>query len=143
LDKIKITLTFVQVLTKKLVMYKTVKENSTNQFNKHGILTKCPITYTLNKIGGRWKPLILYQLSLHEKMRYSELKKSLPSITEKMLAQHLREMEQDKLIIREVMPIIPPHVNYQLSESGKEIQPVLSAMAEWGIQYRNKETLIK
>ncbi len=118
-------------------MYNSIKENSTNQFNKHGILTKCPITYTLNKIGGRWKPLILYQLSEQGILRYSELKKALPSITEKMLAQHLRELEQDKLIIRNVLPVIPPHVEYSLSKSGKAIQPVLSAMASWGLKHRD------
>lgn len=115
-------------------MYNKIKESSTNQFNKHGILTKCPITFTLNKIGGRWKPLILYQLSM-QTMRFSELKKALPSITEKMLAQHLKELEADHLIIRKAMPIIPPHVEYSLSKSGKEMQTVLTAMASWGLKH--------
>jgi DNA-binding HxlR family transcriptional regulator len=118
-------------------MYKAIKPSSTNQFNKYGILTKCPITYTLNKIGGRWKPLILYQL-MENKKRYSELKKELPSITEKMLAQHLRELEQDRLIVREVLSVIPPHVEYSLSKSGKEMQIVLEAMAKWGLKNRGK-----
>ncbi len=120
-------------------MYKQIKENSTNQFNKHGILTKCPITFTLNKIGGRWKPLILYQLTM-KTMRYGELKKALPSITEKMLAQHLKELEFDKLIVRKALPVIPPNVSYSLTKSGKEMQKVLAAMATWGIKF-NKQVI--
>ena len=86
---------------------KTIKQNSTNQFNKENVINKCPVYHTLGKIGGRWKPLILWNLSHQDKMRYSEIKRSIPAITEKMLIQHLKELEQDNLIIRKSLPIPP------------------------------------
>ena len=111
-----------------------VKESSTNQLNKAGALGECPVTYTLSKIGGRWKPLIIYNLG-NGPRRYNELKKAIPSITEKMLIQHLRELEADNLIVREVKPVVPPHVTYDLTAAGKELSPVLAAMAKWGFQH--------
>jgi DNA-binding HxlR family transcriptional regulator len=112
---------------------KTVKENSTNQLNKKGMISLCPVSYTLEKIGGRWKPLILYNLR-DGKKRYSELKKAMPLISEKMLIQQLKELEKDNLVMRKAMPVIPPHVEYSLTKNGKEIGPVLNAMAIWGIK---------
>lgn len=112
---------------------KTIKESSTNQKNKKEVLYRCPVTFTLEKIGGRWKPIILWNLKEGVK-RYSELRKSLPLISEKMLIQQLREMEEDKLVERKVYPVVPPHVEYTLSKKGKEIVPVLKAMAEWGMK---------
>jgi DNA-binding HxlR family transcriptional regulator len=109
------------------------KESSTNQFNRNQILIKCPVTFTLEKIGGRWKPLILWNLKEGAK-RYSDLKRSLPLISEKMLIQQLRELEQDGLLVREALPVVPPHVEYRLSEQGKEIEPILMAMAAWGLR---------
>jgi DNA-binding HxlR family transcriptional regulator len=114
---------------------KQIKENSTNQFNKLTVINKCPVSHTLGKIGGRWKPLILWSLSNAEKMRYSEIKRSIPAITEKMLIQHLKELEQDNLIVRKSLPVVPPYVEYWLSDSGKEMQPILNAMAVWGMKY--------
>lgn len=110
-----------------------VKENSTNSINKREALVVCPVTITLDKIGGRWKPLILFHLS-HGTRRYSELKRSIPAITEKMLIQHLRELEKDNLVKRTVMPVVPPHVEYSLTKTGKELSPVLEAMAAWGLK---------
>ncbi|MDZ7900563.1 MAG: helix-turn-helix domain-containing protein [Arcicella sp.] len=115
-----------------------IKENSTNQLNKQTVIDKCPVSHTLGKIGGRWKPLILWELSNADKMRYSEIKRSIPAISEKMLIQHLKELEQDNLIIRKALPVIPPYVEYSLSESGKEIEPILAAMAQWGMKYVQK-----
>ncbi len=114
-------------------MYKT-KETSTNQLNKAIAIDKCPVTYTLEKIGGRWKALVIYNL-LSGPKRYGELKKALPAITEKMLIQSLKEMELDKLVIRDVKPVVPPHVTYHLTEAGKALGPALKAMAEWGLSY--------
>jgi len=108
-----------------------VKETSTNNLNRKQIFTKCPVTFTIHKIGGRWKPLILYNL-LGGQKRYSEIKKEIPAITEKMLIQHLRELESDKLIKRKVLPVVPPHVEYSLTKTGVELKPILNAMAEWG-----------
>ena len=112
----------------------TIKTSSTNQMNKRIIATKCPVTFTLHKMGGRWKPLIINQL-LGETKRYGELKKSLPAISEKMLIQNLKELEADELIIRKALPVVPPHVEYSLSKSGKELSPVLSSMKKWALKY--------
>ncbi|MGF7232747.1 winged helix-turn-helix transcriptional regulator [Arachidicoccus sp.] len=111
-----------------------VKHSSTNQLNKRVIATKCPVTFFLHKIGGRWKPIIINQLLTGTK-RYGELKKAIPAITEKMLIQSLKELEADKLIDRIAKPIIPPHVEYSLTDSGEELRPVLLSMKQWAIKY--------
>ncbi|MBH5320044.1 helix-turn-helix transcriptional regulator [Paenibacillus sp. GSMTC-2017] len=99
----------------------------------------CPVELALNTIMGKWKVLILWQLNKGTK-RYSELKKTLPNITDKMLAQQLKELEKDNFIVREVYPTVPPKVEYSLAELGVEIQPILKSMQQWGIKFRMKET---
>lgn len=108
-----------------------IKASSTNQANKTE-LAKCPVTHTLHVIGGRWKPILLWELTKGP-LRYGELKKALPAITEKVLIEKLKELEADGLLIRKALPVVPPHVTYELTEQGKSLQPVLSAMANWGI----------
>jgi DNA-binding HxlR family transcriptional regulator len=110
-----------------------IKESSTRNENKKIAAMSCPVTYIMNKIGGYWKPIILYQLMQGPK-RYSELRKAIPPITEKMLIQHLKQMEADNLIIREARAVVPPYVVYTLSPSGEELTPVLSSMAAWAIK---------
>ena len=112
-----------------------IKETSTNQDNRKNALTQCPVTYTLEKIGGRWKPIIIYNLMSGTK-RYSELKKLIPAITEKMLIQHLKQLEADNLVHRKAKPVIPPFVEYCLTDSGKELRPVLEAMVGWALKNR-------
>ena len=113
---------------------KATKLSSTNQYNKQTILNQCPVTFTLNKIGGRWKPLILWQLQNVHKLRYNELRKSIPQISEKMLIQNLKELEADEIIERQAREIVPPFVEYLLTDKGKAISPILSAMAVWGMK---------
>lgn len=112
-----------------------IKEASTNQDNRKNALTQCPVTYTLDKIGGRWKPIIIYNL-LSGTKRYSELKKLIPAITEKMLIQHLKQLEADNLVQRKAKPVIPPFVEYSLTDSGKELRQVLDAMVGWALKNR-------
>ena len=112
-----------------------IKESSTQQLNKQLALNACPVSYTLEKIGGKWKPLLLYQLMSGAK-RYGQIRKAVPGITEKMLIQHLRELEADRLIVRDVKPVVPPHVEYRLSEDGITLTPILNAMAQWGLARR-------
>jgi len=112
-----------------------IKESSTQQLNKQLALNACPVTYTLERIGGKWKPLILYQL-MNGAKRYGQIKKAVPGITEKMLIQHLRQLETDGLVIREVKPVVPPHVEYRLSADGITLTPILNAMADWGLARR-------
>lgn len=118
-----------------------IKESSTNQLNKATALTDCPVTYTLSKIGGRWKVLILHQLTGGAK-RYGEIRKGIPAITEKMLIQHLKELEADNLVERAVKPVVPPHVTYSLTDAGAALAPVLHAMAAWGLTFSKKANAV-
>ena len=105
---------------------------------KSGILTEsgnCPVTLLLVMIQGKWKARILYQFCIHEKIRFGELKKRLPGITNTMLTRALRELEQDGLVIREQFNEIPPHVEYSFSEMGKDLLPVFYAMMVWGFKH--------
>jgi DNA-binding HxlR family transcriptional regulator len=109
-----------------------IKESSTIQENKKLAYQLCPVTYVMEKIGGYWKPIILFHL-LSGAKRYGELKKAIPAITEKMLIQHLKQLEADNLVIREAKPVVPPHVTYSLTTTGKALRPVLLAMANWAV----------
>jgi len=109
-----------------------IKESSTIQENKRYRLDKCPVTYAMEKIGGYWKPIILYHLSSGSK-RYSELKRAIPAVTEKMLIQHLKQLETDRLIIRKSKPVVPPFVTYSLSPSGQGLKKAIDAMALWAM----------
>lgn len=100
----------------------------TNKLSCGGVET------TLRVIGGKWKPLILYLLR-NGSLRYSELQKNIPSITQKMLTQQLRQLEKDSLLSRKVYPVIPPHVDYTLTISGRSLLPLLKSMAEWGSRH--------
>jgi len=100
----------------------------------------CPVEATLEMIGGKYKALILWHLS-ENKMRFSELKKVIPNATPKMLTQQLRELETHKLIHREVYPVIPPKVEYSLTETGKSLIPVLQSMRDWGADYLRTKNL--
>lgn len=99
---------------------------------------ECPVNLTLHTIMGKWKALILWQLN-SKKKRYGELRKALPTITHKMLTQQLRELEADGIISRTVYPVVPPKVEYALTEQGKEIGSILDMMAEWAQKYRDPE----
>ena len=108
------------------------KDNSTIQANKKAAFEECPVTYVMEKIGGYWKPIILFHL-LSGSKRYSDLRKSIPAITEKMLIQHLKQLEADNLVLREAKQVVPPHVTYSLTKAGQGLKPVLYAMAVWAV----------
>ncbi|RAV11508.1 winged helix-turn-helix transcriptional regulator [Paenibacillus contaminans] len=92
---------------------------------------KCPIETVIQVVGGKWKPLILWHL-LDSTKRFSELEKLIPEVTQKMLTQHLRELENDRLVTRTIYPSVPPKVEYALSDYGKTLIPVLEVMCKWG-----------
>lgn len=94
----------------------------------------CPVEATLNLIGGKYKALILWHLS-ENTLRFSELHKRIDHATPKMLTQQLRELEAQKLIHREVYPVVPPRVEYSLTPLGESLMPVLIAMRDWGAEY--------
>lgn len=109
-----------------------VKEQSTWNQNKGISEMNCPITYAMNKIGGHWKSIILYRL-IEGPKRFSELKRLIPAITEKMLAQHLKQLVTDNLITKKVEQVMPLITIYSLAPSGEELMPILMAMANWAI----------
>jgi len=94
----------------------------------------CPVEATLDLIGGKYKALILWHLS-DGTLRFSELHNRITKATPKMLTQQLRELEAQQLIHREVYPVIPPKVEYSLTELGKSLMPLLVAMRDWGSSY--------
>jgi DNA-binding HxlR family transcriptional regulator len=97
-----------------------------------------PVEAALEVIGGKWKPIILWQLRA-EKRRFSGLQQNMQGISPKMLAKQLRELEEDGIVHREVYPEIPPKVEYSLTEFGKTVLPVLDALCEWGSNYLGRE----
>ena len=94
----------------------------------------CPVAATLELIGGKYKALILWHLS-EKTLRFSELQKSIPAATPKMLTQQLRELETHQLVHRKVYPVVPPKVEYTLTSLGESLMPVLVAMRNWGADY--------
>lgn len=92
----------------------------------------CGIDAAMDVLSGKWKGLILWELSEHGVRRFAELRRGLPGVSEKMLTQHLREMEQDGLVRREVYPVVPPRVEYSLTEHGISLNAALDALGQWG-----------
>lgn len=96
----------------------------------------CPVEATLDLIGGKYKSLILWHL-IGKTLRFSEIRALIPQATPKMLTQQLRLLEEDGLINRHVYPVVPPKVEYSLTEFGESIIPILNAMCDWGSHYLN------
>lgn len=96
---------------------------------------QCPVSVTIDLIRGKWKAYILYQL-LHQTLRFNEVKKLIPDISERMLAKQLRELEGDGLLQRNLYPEVPPRVEYRLTAIGRSLVPLLQSLAEWGETYR-------
>jgi DNA-binding HxlR family transcriptional regulator len=94
----------------------------------------CPIEVTLEVIGGKWKPLILFQL-FGGTRRFGDLKRAMPKITQRMLTRQLRELEEDGLVRREVYPQVPPKVEYSLTAMGRGLERLIRQMDEWGEWY--------
>ncbi|MCX6317644.1 MAG: helix-turn-helix domain-containing protein [Bacteroidetes bacterium] len=113
------------------------KENSVNLKNERALESECPFIFTLSLIGKRWKPAILWKMT-HGYNRFGELKKEIPQVSEKMLSQHLREMEADGLIARKIYPEMPPRVEYTLTKLGISLQPVLNQLNQWGQKAKKK-----
>ena len=100
----------------------------------------CPVSATLDLVGGKYKALILWQLA-DKTLRFSQLSKMIPKATPKMLTQQLREMEAQNLVLRKVYPVVPPKVEYSLTDLGKSLLPVLVAMRDWGAEYLKSKNL--
>lgn len=98
----------------------------------------CPITAALDVLGGKWKVFILSYLAEHGTLRFGELKRLIPKVTQKMLAQQLKELEEAGLVNRRVYAQVPPKVEYRLTAHGQTLCPVLRSLREWGYLHREK-----
>jgi DNA-binding HxlR family transcriptional regulator len=96
---------------------------------------RCFFELTLLVIGGKWKPIILWHLSQGGVMRFGELRRSIPDVTERMLTRQLRELASDGLVHREVYRVVPPKVEYSLTEMGQSLIHILQEMRDWGVTY--------
>tara|TARA_R110000868_G_scaffold38923_1_gene135902 strand:+ start:639 stop:947 length:309 start_codon:yes stop_codon:yes gene_type:complete len=98
------------------------------------IKNNCPLDYTLNLIGTKWKPLILFHL-LDGPLRSGVLQKKISGVSNKMFTQTVRELEQDGLIARKVFPVVPPKVEYSLTNKGNSLEDILRSMDKWGAAF--------
>jgi len=93
---------------------------------------QCQTVVALDTIVGKWKPIILHHLMDGKPLRFNELRRIIPDITQRMLTMHLRELEEQDIIHRQIYPQIPPKVEYSITEYGKTLSPILDAMHNWG-----------
>jgi DNA-binding HxlR family transcriptional regulator len=123
-------------------------KNNTNIENQSFVTEKkivfdensCAVTATMKVLGGKWKPILINAIYLTAPARFGELKRSVVGITQSMLTQQLRELEDDGLISRKIYAEIPPKVEYTLTEFGLSLSPVIQTMAKWGEEYKlNKQ----
>jgi DNA-binding HxlR family transcriptional regulator len=107
-------------------------------YTKNGKTYHCTVEATLDVIGGKWKPLILWHLG-DNVMRFGQLQKALPGVNAKMLTKQLRELEEDGVIQRTIYPEVPPRVEYTITEFGRTLIPILQALCAWGALYLDIE----
>ncbi|MFT4186087.1 MAG: helix-turn-helix domain-containing protein [Micrococcaceae bacterium] len=99
----------------------------------------CDVAQTISLIGGKWKAIILFHLMEYGVLRFSQLQRHIPGITQRMLTLQLRELEQDGIVNRKVYPQIPPKVEYSLTSLGQTLHPIIIAMKSWGADYKAKK----
>ncbi|NEO52134.1 MAG: helix-turn-helix transcriptional regulator [Okeania sp. SIO3B5] len=97
----------------------------------------CSVEATLSVIGGRWKPVIIFNLLQNDVLRFGELKKKIKGITQRMLVNQLRELEKDNIVARKVYAEVPPHVEYSLTNYGRTLEPIMISMRDWGAEHMN------
>lgn len=108
-----------------------LKKNEKN----YAAAQECPITIFMEQIGGKWKPVIIWLLLLKEVMRFNELDKSIKGISQKMLSQQLKDLEKLNIVSRKAYPVIPPKVEYRLTDKGISLKPLLTDMMTWSNEY--------
>jgi len=104
------------------------------RYKLNGAYYYCPVDLTLQIVGGRWKGIVIWNLR-EEKKRFSELKRILVTINDKMLSQVLRELEEQGVVKRTVHEVIPPVVDYALTKEGKKLLPIMQAMSDYGVKF--------
>ena len=118
-----------------LQSYDIIDKKGSDSMIKKEELPECPVATTVELIGSKWKLLILRNL-LVETMRYNDLKRALPGISQKVLTSTLKSMVEDGLVNRVAYPEVPPRVEYSLSKLGHSMQPVIKTMETWGLEYK-------
>jgi DNA-binding HxlR family transcriptional regulator len=118
----------------KLKTFIFAKKSVMKRYELDGTFYYCPVDLTLSIIGGRWKSLVFWNLRNGTK-RFGEIKKILVGINDKMLAQVLRELEKSGVVSRKVYEVIPPKVEYSLTDEGKKLLPVMQLMSDWGEKF--------
>lgn len=122
----------------------TVTSTDTSQsarFRDYGCNDGCPVEGALEQIAGKWKGLIIYQL-LNGTLRFNELARRVGNVTQRSLTKQLRELEADGILHREVFAVVPPRVEYSLTEKGRALGPVVLALRNWGQKYpKRAETM--
>ncbi len=111
------------------------KTASTNNINREKLIDFCGMMYAIDLLAGRWKLIILYKLEKRT-LRFSELKKIIPGITDRMLTLHLQELERDGLIDRTVYAEVPPRVDYRLTSSAQSLIPIWQQLEHWGFVHK-------
>ncbi len=104
------------------------------RYNLNGTFYYCPVDLTLQIVGGRWKGIVIWNLR-EEKKRFSELKRILVTINDKMLSQVLKELEEQGVVSRKVCEVVPPKVEYSLTEEGKKLLPIMQSMNDYGQKF--------
>jgi len=104
------------------------------RYNLNGTYYYCPVDLTLQIVGGRWKGIVIWNLR-EEKKRFSELKRILVTINDKMLSQVLKELEEQGIVNRKVFEVVPPKVEYSLTKEGKKLLPIMQAMNDYGQKF--------
>ena len=104
---------------------------------KYDWKTGCDVEATLSVVGGRWKPILVCHL-LEGKKRFGELRRLIPNATERMITLQLRELESDQVIARHVFAEVPPRVEYEVTEFGRTLEPILELMQEWGSAFKKR-----
>jgi len=113
----------------------TVKHTSPSpRFERYDCSEGCPIEAALEQIAGKWKGLIIYHL-MGETLRFNELARRVENVTQRSLTKQLRELEAEKIVHRKVYPVVPPKVEYSLTEKGRNLQNVIQALGDWGLKY--------
>lgn len=106
----------------------------TNRFENYDCSRGCPVEAALEIIGGKWKGVVLFHL-LQGTLRFGELQRAVGGVTQRVLTKQLRELEADGLVERTVFPVVPPKVEYCLTERGQSLEPILMALQSWGIEH--------
>lgn len=113
-----------------------IKKTSTNFANKKALSDECPELYASKMIGGQWSLAICCYL-INGKLRFGELRKQLGNITERMLTLQLRRLEEDKIVTRTVYAEVPPRVEYELTDIGYKLKPIITELDKWGTMHKN------